>query len=68
MPASCLGTPDWFRFAFDAVTTDSWKNPSYLYVEVTRRRHLGHEGPLLAADTTTAHPGQASVSPELVSR
>ena len=33
-PASCLGTPDWVRFEFDAVTTDSWKNPSYLYADV----------------------------------
>jgi hypothetical protein len=34
VPATCLGTPDWVRFQFDAVTTDSWRNPSYLYADV----------------------------------
>lgn len=34
VPASCLGTPQWIRFEFDAVTTDSWRNPSYLYADV----------------------------------
>jgi len=34
VPASCLGTPKWIKFEFDAVTTDSWRNPSYLYADV----------------------------------
>ena len=34
VPASCLGTPDWVKFQFEAVTTDSWKTPSYVFADV----------------------------------
>ncbi|HET8591764.1 MAG TPA: hypothetical protein VFM01_19150 [Nakamurella sp.] len=33
VPASCLGTPAWVRFAAAAVTTDHWKKPTYFYAD-----------------------------------
>ncbi len=33
VPAGCLGTPAWVRFEADAVTTDHWKKPTYLYAD-----------------------------------